>query len=238
MGKIIGIIGGMGPLATVDIFEKIVKMTPAATDQEHHRMMIYNNPKIPSRMEAGLGHGVSPLAELIDTARRLERAGADFLIMPCHTAHIWLNQIRREVRIPIISIVETTVSAIEQEHDPRLGQILLLSSQATIRHGLYQEAFQERNMSIQLPTVEDQQFIEVVIQQVKASAIDHALINKLNSRLQFYFARGTRALLGGCTEIPLLFPLLQVQMKKWDPTLMLAQRAIELAKEKDGGEAS
>ena len=236
MGRIIGIIGGMGPLATVDLFEKLVKMTPAGSDQEHHQILIFNNSKIPSRMAAGLGQGEDPLPELLKTAKCLEQAGADFLIMPCHTAHIWFDGIQKAINIPLISLIETTVTHIKQHHPHVSGKILLLSSQATMKHRLYQEAFQKKGMTIQIPTPAEQMLIDMVIQHVKTNSPDLSSIKPLNNMLNRYYERGIIALLGGCTEIPLLFPQLHSKFEKLDPTLMLAKKAINLAKENDGGE--
>jgi len=236
MSKTIGILGGMGPMATVDLFEKIVRMTPASTDQEHHRILIYNNPKIPSRMAAGLNKGPSPLPELIKTAKCLEQAGADFLIMPCHTAHIWLEEIQAEIHIPIISLIENTADYIKQHYPHLSGRILLLSSRATIKHGLYQSALQSRGLEIHIPTLHEQQIIESAIGQVKASSLDPSILIPFHDLLNQYYEKGILALLGGCTEIPLLFPKLHLALEKLDPTIMLAERAINLAKQIDGGE--
>ena len=106
--KIIGILGGMGPEATIDLFQKIVKLTPAQQDQEHLRIIIDNNPKIPDRTKAILHGGENPLPELIKTAQNLERAGADFIIIACNTAHYYLPEIQKTVNITIFSIMQET----------------------------------------------------------------------------------------------------------------------------------
>ena len=85
--KIIGIVGGMGPEATADLFMKIIKATPAEKDQDHLRVIIDNNTNIPDRTKAILGQGVSPVTEIKSTVSKLMHAGADILVMPCNTAH-------------------------------------------------------------------------------------------------------------------------------------------------------
>ena len=97
--KIIGILGGMGPEATADLFYKIIKLTPAKKDQEHLRIIIDNNPKIPDRTKAILYKGENPLPELIKTAQNLEKAGANFIIMPCNTAHYYHHEIQKIINI-------------------------------------------------------------------------------------------------------------------------------------------
>ena len=95
--KVIGVLGGMGPEATIDLFQKIVKLTPAKKDQEHIRIIIDNNPKIPDRTKAILYNGENPLPELVKTAQNLERAGADFIIIACNTAHYYFHKIQKEL---------------------------------------------------------------------------------------------------------------------------------------------
>ncbi|WJV29945.1 amino acid racemase [Rossellomorea sp. AcN35-11] len=103
MEKTIGILGGMGPAATVDLFQKIVANTEASRDQEHIKILIYNNPKIPPRMLVPK-EGQDPVPEIIRSARLIEQAGADFIIMPCHTAHIWYDHIQRATTVPFLQL--------------------------------------------------------------------------------------------------------------------------------------
>ncbi|BAU27852.1 aspartate racemase [Aneurinibacillus soli] len=231
--KTIGIIGGMGSMATVDLFEKIVTHTPATADQQHIPILIYNNPSIPSRMDAILKGTKSPLFELVRSAQKLEKAGADFLIMPCNTAHYWLSDIQSQIRIPLYSMIEHAASYIEQFYSQLQGSILLLASKATIQKKLYQQAFFQKGLPLQLPEPEEQKVIDFAIQDVKASIIEsNKWIPEMNKMLEKYDRiRGTSAVLGACTEIPLLFPYLYEPILKLDPTLMIAKHAITLAQE-------
>lgn len=233
--KTIGIIGGMGSMATVDLFEKIVTHTPAMNDQQHIPLLIYNNPAIPSRMNAILKGTESPLCELVKSARKLEEAGADFLIMPCNTAHYWLSDIQSHIRIPIYSMIEHAASCIEKFYSELNGPLLLLASKATIQKELYQQAFLRKGLPLQLPEPEEQDVIDSAIQDVKASVIaDSIWIPHMNRMLEkYHLIRGIQAILGACTEIPLLFPYLYEPIHKLDPTLMIAKQAIALAQEDD-----
>ena len=94
--KTIGILGGMGPEATIDLYYRIIKATPACKDQDHIKTIIYSNPKIPDRTKAILSEGRSPLPELLSTASAIKRAGADFIIIPCNTAHYFINALRKK----------------------------------------------------------------------------------------------------------------------------------------------
>ena len=107
--KTIGIIGGMGPLATVHLFERIVLRTKAEKDQEHIRVLIDSNTNIPDRTKAILGNGKSPVKELVNSAKILENGGADFLIMPCNTAHYFIEEIKKNISIPFINMIEESV---------------------------------------------------------------------------------------------------------------------------------
>ena len=230
MSKTIGILGGMGPMATVDLFQKIVTHTPAATDFDHLPIIIDNNPQIPSRVDAILDGRENPLTELIKSARRLENAGADFIIIPCHTAHVWLSEIQAAIRIPIYSMIENTVSCIEAYYRHLSDRILLLGTKAILQKRVYQNSFEQRGLKLQVPEPYEQDMVASAIFEVKGSLIENnSYIEPLNQMLNRYYSLGVTAVLGACTEIPLLFPFLDPKIEKLDPTLMLANMAIALA---------
>ena len=116
MEKVIGILGGMGPEATVDCFEKIIKNTPAARDQDHLRVVIDSNPKVPDRTAAIIGNGESPVPVLAAGCRALERAGADFIIIPCVSAHVFLTEIQQQSELPILSIFDAVAEAVIRDY--------------------------------------------------------------------------------------------------------------------------
>jgi len=116
--KIIGILGGMGPEATIDLYNKIIKLTAANKDQEHLRIIIDNNPKIPDRSMAILKGQTSPLNALQKTALTLEKAGADFIIMLCNTAHYYISSLKSIVNIPVLNMIEETAKEINSLNNP------------------------------------------------------------------------------------------------------------------------
>lgn len=230
LSKTIGILGGMGPMATVDLFKKIVTYTPAANDLDHIPIIIYNNPQIPSRVDAILNGKENPLNELMRTARILENAGADFIIIPCHTAHVWLSEIQAAIQIPIYSMIENTVSCIEAQYQHLSDRILLLGTKTLLQKRLYQNAFEQRGLKLHIPESYEQDMMASAILELKGSLIENnPHINPLNQMLNRYYSSGVTAVLGACTEIPLLFPYLDPKIEKLDPTLMLAKMAIALA---------
>jgi len=230
MSKIIGILGGMGPMATVDLFKKIIENTPASKDQEHLRIIIDNNPKIPSRVEALLHGGRNPLPFLMESARLLEKAGADFIIMPCNTAHFWIDELRAAVKIPVYSMIENAAVEISLNYGNSSGKIILLATAPTVKLGIYQRVFDKYNIQLLNPTEEEQEIVSATIEQVKAGRItDNPFLKYLEQILYGYENRGIEACIGGCTEIPLIFPYLNVKLKKIDPTLLLAKMAVREA---------
>lgn len=231
MKKIIGILGGMGPLATVDLFQKIVKNTNARIDQENFKIIIYNNPHIPSRVEAIIKGKESPLEELIESARLIESAGADFIVMPCHTAHNWLPELQRAIGIPVINMVELVAEHIAERKDKFSDKILLLATTATIKSKIYQESFEKIGIKLLIPDEYNQNLIASAIDEVKAGNVENnPFLCSIYQIIENQKQAGVTAIIGGCTELPLLFPFLPDGIEYIDPTLLLAKAAIELAK--------
>ena len=227
---IIGILGGMGPMATVDVFQKIVSHTPADCDQEHIRIIIDNNPKIPSRIDAIINGTESPLQELINSARLLEMCGADFIIIPCNTAHYWFDELQEVTSVEIVHMIDNAVAHIKN-CDPELsGKILLLATAATVQTGLYENAFTRQGIALITPDAEGQQLVSNVINEIKAGHIaDNSYREQLIELLNRYASQGVKACIGACTELPLIFPYVTADLIKYDPTDLLARRAVAKA---------
>jgi len=134
--KTLGIIGGMGPAATLDLFSKILKATPAKKDQDHIHIIIDNFPQIPDRTAFLLGKRENPLPYLLKSVRTLEKANVDVLCMPCNTAHYFVEDIRKATPLPFISIVESTLNEIKSsfENSKNIG---LLATDGTIIGRVY-----------------------------------------------------------------------------------------------------
>ncbi|MHB8172445.1 MAG: cysteate racemase [Thermincolia bacterium] len=229
MNKTIGILGGMGPMATADLLVKIIQNTLARTDQEHPRIIIDNNPKIPSRIQAILAAGEDPLPQMQKSTHLLEKAGVDFILIPCCTAHFWLKDLQQKVRVPIYSMIEATLDHVKKKH--QFEKILLLASTATVQTSLYQKGFQSHGLNLFSPTPDEQKIVATVITKVKAGFIEaNPYLKPLNQILQRYKAKGVSTVLGGCTEVPLLFPYLEGGITTVDPTLILARLAVARAK--------
>ena len=147
--KVLGVIGGMGPDATIDFMARVLQHTPARRDQDHVRMFVDHNPRIPSRQLAMKGKGDDPGSTLGDCAARLEGAGADFVVMPCNTAHAWEADIRAAIAIPFVSIIDESVSRALQVSEGR--PIGLMTTPGCLAAGLYQDALSKHELMLQDP---------------------------------------------------------------------------------------
>ncbi len=226
--KTAGIIGGMGPEATVDLMRRIIRHTPAIDDADHIRCIVDNNPKIPSRIQAIIeGSGEDPGPCLADMARRLEAWGADFLAIACNTAHVYHGVVAEAVGIPVLHMVDAVM-----EHPalsfPGLSRIGLLGSPALKITGLYEKPFQAAGKILVYPDSEDQDELFRVIRRVKAGDLGGE-VRDVYGRICFNLQdRGVSLALVACTELSALgrvegLPIL-------DAADVLAQRIVSEAK--------
>lgn len=231
--KTVGIIGGMGPEATVDLMARLVRLTPALDDADHVRCIVDNNPKVPSRIKALIeGGGESPAPELKDMARRLEAWGADFLAMPCNTSHYYFQDIQDAVSIPVLNLIEiTTHEVVEQQ--PGIATAGILGSTTMILTGLYQQAFAACGRNVVYPETGCQDRVMAAIKDIKKGCVNQvapALAEALSS-LQ---AQGARAVVVACTELSLLsFASLSTTpqpLPRYDASDILARAIIRICK--------
>jgi len=223
--KIIGILGGMGPLATVELFRRIVEKTPAERDQDHPRIIIYNNPKIPDRTAFILGNGEDPRPELIDSARKLESWGADFIIMPCNTAHFFAETIQKAVSIPLVNMIEETAKKIEEMGLRKVG---LLATDGTIKGLIYHRALLSRGVQIAVPNKNDQKRVmEAIYEGVKAGNLE--LGRKLLLEVARKLERRVDGIIAGCTEVSVALKPDDLSVPLIDSLDVIAEKAVRLA---------
>ena len=227
--KIIGILGGMGPEATVDLFYKIIKFTPAEKDQDHLRIIIDNNPKIPDRTAAILGKGEDPLPALRESARNLEKAGANFIIIPCNTAHYFLPSIQESVKISVLNMIEETAKETLKKI-PSIQKVGLLASVGVYETKIYHQHFKKFNIEVISPEEKDKEKVMKVIYAVKAGNLSEEVKKNIISIAQKLIDKGTEAIIAGCTEIPLILKEGDVSAPIIDPTQVLAKAAVQKAK--------
>ncbi|MGI9498397.1 MAG: aspartate/glutamate racemase family protein, partial [Geminicoccaceae bacterium] len=147
----IGVLGGMGPAATVDFMGKLVRLTSATADQDHIPLVVMSDPRIPDRVAPILdGRGASPAAAMVERAEALERAGAAALAIPCHTAHYWAFEVQAAVSLPLLHIVDAVLADLERRQATK-GSIGLLATAATLKAGLYQSKLEKAGYHCLLP---------------------------------------------------------------------------------------
>ncbi|MCI9485999.1 MAG: amino acid racemase [Lachnospiraceae bacterium] len=223
MKKTIGIVGGMGPLATCDLFRKIVEVTDAKSDQEHVRVCIDNNTEISDRTAAILSGGPDPVPEMVKSAVRLQGMGADVLIMPCNTAHYFYDRLVPFVDTPFLNMIEETAKEIRQKGMKKVG---LLATDGTCQSGVYKKVFDAMGIETCMPSPARQRSVmDVIYKGVKAGNLSIDLTGFYEA-MEELFADGAETLVLGCTELPVAFDLFQIEKPNIDPTLVLAKAAV------------
>jgi aspartate racemase len=230
--KIIGILGGMGPEATADLYMRIIRATPAKRDQDHPRIIIYSNSKVPDRTAAIVGAGPSPLPELIRAGKRLEEAGADFIIIPCNTAHYFLDDLQKELRVPILNMIRLSAGRARSLY-PKIRRAGLLATDGTVKSGLYAAAYGEAGVEILQPTPEKQaEVMRAIYQCIKAgNLIDGGFL--LRGVSKDLIAGGAEMIICGCTEVSLVLKDGVLPVPILDPLQVLAEAAVSEALPKE-----
>lgn len=223
--KTLGVIGGMGPAATADFFSKLINLTKAETDQQHVPVLIDSNTRIPDRTAAILHGGADPVPEMCKSAQRLEKAGAEILMMTCNTAHYFYDEVQASVSVPILHMPrETAKAALAAGYKSPA----LLSTTGTLKSGVYSKAFEQEasGLHLLLPDVDGQQaLMSMIYDGVKAGKrdFDTQRILSLLERLNF---QGAECFILGCTELPLAFADYHIPGETIDPAMALARAAL------------
>ncbi|MEI9903305.1 MAG: amino acid racemase [Asticcacaulis sp.] len=222
---LIGVLGGMGPLATVDFLHKLVTLTPAMRDQDHVATVIWNVPQIPDRQKFLAGTGPSPLPAMIDGIRRLNAAGVTRIAIPCNTAHIWFDDLQAESEAAILHIADATLNALPAD----TATVGLIATRGTLEAGLYQSRFHARGISVFIHT--DAEIEELFVPgcyAVKSNELDRAG-GLLESSAQRLIDRGAGRLVLACTEVPVALEHIRSDLLPSciDPAIALARACLE-----------
>lgn len=223
-----GVLGGMGPEATVDFMARVIALVPAERDQDHVHMIVDNNPQVPDRQAAMHGDGSAVTAALIEMAQRLEKAGADFLVMPCNTAHVFLDGFEQAIDIPLIHIIEETVREIEttKRAAKRIG---VLATDACIESEVYQQAISGSGRQSVLPDGDAQQRLMTLIAKIKSGDRSRGIASAMASLAEALVTGGAELIIAGCTEIPLVLHDDNCEVPVLSSTEVLARRAVAKA---------
>ena len=225
MKKTIGILGGMGPLATADLFRKITCLTKAGCDNDHIRVYIDSNSAIADRTAAILHGGKDPVPEMTSALRHLEACGADCIIMPCNTAHYFLPQLQAKTETPFISMLAATAKACAAQFPGKTAAVL--GTKGTLATGLYDRALEAEQVPFLLPEEpERDELMRLIYDVVKASKPLMPETEAWQRLLDGLRARGADYFILGCTELPILADTLPAEGPFIDPTAELAKAAI------------
>ena len=226
--KIVGVIGGMGPEATVDFMHRLVTHTPARDDADHLHVLVDNNPKIPSRIAALIeGTGEDPTPALCDMARGLEAQGADFLVMPCNTAHYYLPAIARSVGIPVLDMVQLAIQKLAAAKPQRVG---MLASPAVRMVGLYKARMEQAGLQTLIPESRDEETLLAIIKAVKAGRLDGRHRQDYDKVARNLVSAGADALLVACTEFSVIGPPAKTDCLVVDALDVLVEATISTAR--------
>jgi aspartate racemase len=229
--KIIGILGGMGPEATRDLFANIIQFTPAKKDQDHLHIIIDNNPKIPDRTTAIVADGEDPVPFMVESGLRLEQSGVNFIVIPCISAHYFIEELRLQLNVPVLSALEEVCKAIKKN-----GSIItagLLTTDGTIKGGHFKEKLAEYGLKTLVPTKGYQQHVMKAIYTIKADAEGRKRDQCgrwLKSASDHLIANGAAIIIAGCTEIPLVLLPEDVSVPLYNPLEIIAKAAVEKSK--------
>jgi aspartate racemase len=224
--KTVGILGGMGPAATVDLMQRIIAATPAADDIDHIRMLVDNNPKVPSRMKALVDkNGPSAAPVLRAMARQLRDQGADLLAMPCNTAHHYYDEVSAGVDIPFLNMMELASSHIAT-HQPGVQRVGLLASSALSQIKLYEPWFDALGVEVVYPPAEKQRALMALIVAIKANAGDAEGFAALHDCAETLETLGVDCLLIACTELSVISQQLKTPLPSYDAADILAREVV------------
>lgn len=205
--RTIGIIGGMGPMATLDLYDWIVTLTPAKRDQDHLPILINNHPQTPDRTDFILGQGEDPRPDLLSSARLLEQNGAEILAIPCNTAHAFVDHIERNLtHAKVINMLEETKKYMQQKFQGKNIKIGLLATTGTIKTNLYQKYFNEYQIITPDSEFQDNFVMKAVYgdRGVKSGYKNNAR-KLLKEAIDHLYKKGVNVIILGCTEISLVF---------------------------------
>ena len=225
MKKTIGILGGMGPLATADLYRKIIERTRADRDNEHIRVYIDGNAAIPDRTAAILHGGEDPVPEMLSALRHLEACGADCIIMPCNTAHYFLPRLREQTALPILDMQRITAEVCRERFPGKTAAIL--ATDGTVQSGLYDRALDAEGVRWIHPGESEQKsLMHLIYGVVKASRPMEPEKERWDAILDTLRGQGADLFILGCTELPVLAGVLPSEGPFLDPTDELAKAAI------------
>lgn len=219
----LGVIGGLGPLASALFLEMVTNMTDAQRDQEHLEVFLHSAPWIPDRTAFILGNSQeSPVGPMIKIGRKLAAEGVSYIAVPCMTAHYFYRELSENIPVPVINGIYETGMEIQRNRIEKVG---LMATDGTIKSRVFQNQLEDMGMEILLPKERDQQYVmDIIYKDVKAGKpIEEEKFREVSGNL---FNGGAQVILLGCTELSLVKKEYHLGKEYLDAMEVLAQRAV------------
>jgi aspartate racemase len=199
--KRLGVLGGMGPAASAEFIVRLIQQTPATRDQDHIPFVLWNNPQIPDRSTSMRNGDDKPLPYLIEGIQALKYSGCDLIVIPCNTAHFWFHELSK-LNVKIVHIVDSVADSLRDVNVIN-STIGVIGTQATVELGLYQYILNRSGWNCIVPTKEEMNtLVQPAIDLIKGGDIEQAH-SMLMTVVRSLIDRGAKAVVLGCTEIPL-----------------------------------
>jgi aspartate racemase len=232
--RVAGVIGGMGPAATIDFMAKVLACSqaargPGSVEQDDVRLLVDSNPAVPDRNAAVAGTGPSPGPHLAAMARGLGRAGADFLVMPCNAAHAFSDHITVATPLPFVHIIDEAVRAVQTGH-PLVRKVGVLAVAATADKRLYETALERADITAIIPDGAARENFMTTLWRIKSGDTGADVRSAMRHSAEALLANGAELIIAGCTEVPLVLGASDLQFPLLDATLVLAERTVAYAR--------
>lgn len=232
--KTIGVLGGMGPEASSNLYSKIIKYSQqkynAVQDFDYPPIIIYSLPLL-GFDETGIVDEKLVKKQLIDGVKKLESAGCDLIIIGCNTVHTYFTEMQTEVKIPIFNIIDETKKRVLEFGYKKVG---LFASESTNKLRLYQNRFADSNIEVISPNYEQQKILNKIIEHVMGGNQKTEDIIVLKDIARDYLKQGAEAIVMGCTEIPLAINQSHTDIKLFDTIEIIIQCAVDFSLEDNG----
>jgi aspartate racemase len=230
MSKTIGVLGGMGPYATIDFLRLMLDLTGVAKESDHFGVVVDSNPKIPSRTRAYLFGDADPVPMMKASVRNLVLAGADFIVLPCNSAHYFLPRVLEGAPFPFVDMIESTSNVIVQQGWTKIG---VLAGEVTVGAGLYERFLEGRGITVVQVNSEEQKLVRKIIEDVKLGAITSHTNSILMKLIDILIKNGAQSIVLGCTELQAVVRNLKVNVTIVDSLEVLARATIAEARRVD-----
>lgn len=226
--KIIGILGGMGPEATAECYLKIIRATQASKDQEHFRVIIDSNAKIPDRTEAISGRGESPVPEMVHAAKNLEKLDVDVACIPCMTAHYFIEEVQKYISFPLLNAFLELKKYISDFY-PSISKIGVLATTGTLETGLFEKYLDHLDVIYPTPMTQNEKVMKAIYGEngIKSGNTDGEPLHLLKEASQELLDNGAELIISGCTEIGLVLRPYHLPVPLVDPMEVVADVVVK-----------